>query len=210
MPMLVILACWLVYVTVQGGDNMVGGRMYVPVLPLFFAALVGLLPHPGGKAAIPLVVSALALSLVFGYLYDRPTRLHAASWRAGVASGYAIGQYLRNHFPQDTLVALNPAGAIPFYSQMPTIDMLGLNNYHIAHYGERDPRLRYGHQVGDGKYVLSQEPDIVLLGAGSSRLPGPFISDQEIWHSTEFWTLYAPVKWGDAGWAYIRAPNSIP
>ena len=118
------------------------------------------------------------------------------------------GIYLRDHFSSDTVVALNPAGIIPYYSGLPTIDMLGLNDRHIAHYGRRDRQLRFGHQVGDGHYVLSQEPDVILLG---SRRPGqthPRVSDREIWASEEFHNNYIRADWEGIGTAYIRRSHS--
>ena len=65
--------------------------------------------------------------------------------------------------------------AIPYHSGLPTIDMLGLTDAHVA---RRRPDLRYrypGHQRHDGPYVLSRSPDLILLANGPVvGRPGPF------------------------------------
>lgn len=82
-------------------------------------------------------------------------------------------EWLDRHAPEGSLVAATPAGAIAYYSRMRIIDMLGLNDVHIAHFGRTgygwDPA---GHEKGDGKYVFSRSPDFVLLG-NVAVLPRP-------------------------------------
>ena len=94
---------------------------------------------------------------------------------------------------------------IPYYSGLPTIDMLGLNDVHIAHHGKRDPMMRFAHQVGDGAYVLSREPGVILFGGFLKKeASGYFVSDRQIWSSPEFERHYVPVEWPDVGWAWVR------
>ena len=208
LPLLFISISWLLYVTAQGGDNFPGGRMYLPVVPLLFTALAALFAHfPRHRASVWLT-GALVLSLVAGYLGDQQTLDTVAAERTLFTIRYNAAQYLRTHFPQDTLIALNPAGVIPYYSGMRTIDMLGLNDFHIAHHGRRDLSLPYAHQAGDGPYVLRRSPDIILLGNAASLLPAPFVSDQGIWSSGAFHKDYAPVQWPNIGWAYVRVASA--
>jgi hypothetical protein len=59
-------------------------------------------------------------------------------------------------------VAVEAAGALPYYSQRPTIDILGLNDRHIASLdvatiGQGKP----GHEKIDIPYVLDRRPDII-------------------------------------------------
>ena len=71
------------------------------------------------------------------------------------------------------------AGAIPYFSRLPTIDMLGLNDIHIAHEGERASSSGAGHDRFDAQYVLSKQPTFVVLspmyedGAKSARRDDP-------------------------------------
>jgi arabinofuranosyltransferase len=205
--MLTITAVWLMYVTLQGGDNMVGGRVIIPMLPLTYVALIDLAPRIPSRAPISLI-GFLCAGLLVSYAFDHGVHRHINGWRTDYVVRQKAGMYLRDHFLAGTIVALNPAGIIPYYSGLPTIDMLGLNDRHIAHNGERDHQLPFGHQAGDGKYVLSQEPDVVLFGSSLSRQPGALISDREIWASPEFHNKYIPVDWTGIGTAYIKKGHS--
>lgn len=206
--MLVIVAIWLIYVTIQGGDNMVGGRILIPILPLAYVAFVLLAPQlpQGVSGGLLVLVSA---SLLVSYHLDQNVLRQINNWRKFYVTRYEAGTYLRNHFPSGTIVALNAAGIIPYYSGLPTIDMLGLNDRYIAHHGKRDRQLRVGHQAGDGEYVLSQQPDIVLFCWTLSRRPCNFISDREIWASTTFQNQFIPVDWPGIGTAYIKKDPEV-
>jgi hypothetical protein len=65
--------------------------------------------------------------------------------------------------PPDTLMAIHSAGAIPYYAGLPTIDMWGLTDHHIA----RAPAPTMGeglagHEKGDPAYVFGREPALYL------------------------------------------------
>jgi hypothetical protein len=203
-PLAFIALAWLVQVAVQGGDNMVGGRILIPALPLVYVALVALARElPLAPAAA--VVALLCGALVVRYLGDEEVARQAGSWRKGAVVYRAAGEILRDRFPPDSLVALNPAGMIPYYSELPTIDMLGLNDLHIAHEGKRDAMMRFAHQVGDGAYVLRREPDVILFGGFLKREASPyFVSDRQIWASKRFQRDYEVVEWPGVGWAWVR------
>ena len=70
--------------------------------------------------------------------------------------------------------------------QVPYIDMLGLNDRRIATRPVRQARLPWqrvpGHAKGDGAYVLSRHPDILILGPaeGTEAHRPMFLSDLEI------------------------------
>ena len=196
---------WLAYVFLVGGDNLVGGRILVPMLPLVYAALVYLVQSSGLSfrwAGVLILLTAAVL--IFGYVQDEEIRGHAARWRRNFTVRKNIGLYLKANYPPDTLVALNPAGIIPFYSELPTIDMLGLNDTAIAHHGDRDYSLPFGHQAGDGEYILSRQPQIILLGGTASKVPGGFLSDQQIGNSEVFQNEYHLETWPGMGYAFVR------
>lgn len=86
-------------------------------------------------------------------------------------------RWLEVHAPPGSLVAATPAGSIAFHTRHDVIDMLGLNDAHIA----RAPSgsvgfLRPGHMKGDGAYVLARRPTHVLLG-NVAVLPFPIEDD---------------------------------
>ena len=201
--LLVVVVIWLVNVVVQGGDNLVGGRMIIPILPLAYGMLFYFLP----RVRLPFLLSIvclLCLATVVLYNIDEKVASSRDQWRKTSVVRRQAGIYLREHFDPGTTVALNAAGIIPYYSELPTIDMLGLNNKHIAHHGKRDYTLRVGHQAGDGEYVLSLFPDIILFGGSMNQMPDNYISDREIAASPDFAYYYKYEKWEDIGIAFIK------
>jgi hypothetical protein len=73
-----------------------------------------------------------------------------------------VGRFLGDHFPGAT-VATGAAGKIPYFSDLHTIDMLGLNDRHIA---RTEPRSSIpGHGRFDVEYVLARKPDIIASHA---------------------------------------------
>jgi hypothetical protein len=206
-PVAALLAIWLVYLAALGGDNMIGARMLVPVLPLLFVLAIKTLerfPFPlsaGGVAAASLV-------LAFAYLQTDRIQERIEHWRGQSVLRKEIGIRLRDGFPPGTLIATNAAGIIPYYSEQPTIDMLGLNDEDIAHRGKRNRGLRFAHQAGDGAYVLSRRPKVILLGPVGKRGPGKFVSDREIWFNPEFHASYRPVEIVPTRWAFVRKENA--
>lgn len=77
-----------------------------------------------------------------------------------------IGKWLKNNAKSTDIVAVAPAGAIPFYSGLRTIDMLGLNDLYIAHKKVKMGKGRTGHEKYDNTYVFSRRPDYIYLGLG--------------------------------------------
>ncbi len=69
-----------------------------------------------------------------------------------------VALYLSHNAPAGSWIALGEAGIIPYYAKsVNVIDLLGLMDRHVAHI----PGLL--HQKGDAEYVLSRNPDYVLL-----------------------------------------------
>jgi hypothetical protein len=77
-----------------------------------------------------------------------------------VRDASAIGMALRETDPS-MLVAANNVGAIAYYAPQSFLDMLGLNDRHIA----RAPGKELGipaHESHDGSYVLDRAPDLIF------------------------------------------------
>src|SRR6185369_15701785 len=80
-------------------------------------------------------------------------------------------------------IALSVAGVVPYRTELPTIDLLGLNDRRIA----QAPPARYrslpGHHKIDPGYVLDErKPDLIFLNMGSC------VSDQPL-PALEPWDL---------------------
>ena len=64
---------------------------------------------------------------------------------------------------------MNHAGAVPFYSDLPTLDMAGLNDRHIARLeGAR-------HNKWDPGYVLGRKPAFIVLNTRSEPRGGVYV-----------------------------------
>jgi arabinofuranosyltransferase len=76
----------------------------------------------------------------------------------------ATGLFLHAAFGNEQpLVAVIAAGAIPYWSQLPTLDLFGLNDAHIARFGKRLMGPKQGHDLWDADYVASRQPDLIIL-----------------------------------------------
>ena len=181
--------------------------MLLPALPLIYVALVKMAHNLALKPKLAIFASTvICLGLVLSYVFDTKVKTYRHVWRKTYVKLKEAGIYMHNNFPQGTLVALNPAGVMPFYSKLPTIDMHGLNDFHIAHYGKRDRTVPIGHQAGDGAYVLSKQPGIILLGILHKEPHHRFrpLSDREMWSSDEFHEKYKLEEWPGIGFAYVK------
>jgi arabinofuranosyltransferase len=71
--------------------------------------------------------------------------------------------WLRDNTPPNTVLAAFAAGAMADFSNRYTVDMLGLNDVHIAHVQVPDMGSEVaGHEKRDPAYVLARRPDYIL------------------------------------------------
>lgn len=142
-------------------------RFMAPLLPLVAILLdetVSAVPWAASKRLpFTLLVAAAALWPSFTGAEYRQYRLEQdilfPRWEA-------VGRRLGEVFPAGTRVACTAIGRIPYFSGLPTLDMLGLTDRHIAHVkADFDPSRRW-HEKHDGDYVLRRRPDILLVGNG--------------------------------------------
>jgi hypothetical protein len=190
------------YTALVGGDVFPAYRFLVPVLPFLYLlvgdGLAGLeetigtavtrrrqdAPGAGrrfSRQAIPVVTVGLLLA-VTALATHRPSSAFAwREWRGGnrySESLRMVGRWLRAEVPPGTWIALNPAGALPYESRLPAIDMLGLNDREIALTPvERLGRGRLaGHEKGNGQSVFDRRPEIIFIGGVKLDTP-PALQD---------------------------------
>ncbi len=129
-------------------------------------------------ALLPLLVSrelrwmapALVLmALVESAWWQEPHQRYDVVW-----NNVAIGRKLKEISRPDETLAIGAAGAIPYYSGLVTYDTLGLNDRHIARVPVKDPaRLGFGHERGDGAYILAKNPTYLVPTPLRSMVAGP-------------------------------------
>jgi hypothetical protein len=108
-------------------------------------------------------------------------------------AGMLVGVWLGANVPPDAVLATNTAGSVPYYSRLRTIDMLGLNDAHIAHREVDDLGAGWvGHEKRDGAYVLSRRPDYVMFASSLGSIQPAFPSDRELYTDPLFHRLYEP------------------
>jgi len=160
-----LLGGWLAYVVWIGGDIFPGYRHLAPTLvPL--SMLVGVaaagLAKTRGRTLAVLGLLAAGGGAQWADQQEAPhfVRAELETW---VWDGQVIGELLGQAFP-GSLVAVSAAGCVPYWSGLPSLDMLGLNDRWIATHPPADRgRGWLGHDLGDGAYVLEQAPDLLLF-----------------------------------------------
>ena len=191
---------WLAYIALVGGDIFPGWRHLTPVVALMAMlnaeGLIWLQKRRQARWQNVTLLTLFAASFS-GYAYlqftdEQNQRAIEERWEW---DGEVIGLMLKQGFAsQQPLMAVDPAGCLPFWSELPALDMMGLNDYHIPRNPPPDFGQGYiGHELGDGDYVLSRQPDLVVFCSPSGSYEPCFRSGKEM-HGTEtFQDLYTPV-----------------
>jgi arabinofuranosyltransferase len=179
------------YIIIYGGDHMPGFRFLIPLLPiiaLLCTELAARLPIRGLFIATVLLI----VNTLFIYIYDPVEFTDAKETDTAAFNGALVGNYLNTILPAGQLIATNSAGAIPFFAPRHRfIDMLGICDTTISRrkfIPVLTPwQLVPGHEKGDGNYVLSRKPDIIILGPSQGSIHTIwFLSDAEILNNPLF------------------------
>jgi hypothetical protein len=110
------------------------------------------------------------------------------------------GKWLATNFAPQDLLAVKPAGIIPYYSGLTAVDFYCLLDRRSAASGRRVQSNRVGHQRVNVPYVLSLRPKVVLLDEQlypSDRLPDPQAGDGPVetdWRADARSRDYFPVR----------------
>jgi arabinofuranosyltransferase len=151
---LLFVMAFAAYVCLIGGDLM-EFRFMVPILPalaLFLSDGCRLLSgRAGGRAAgrwmsigCVVLVALLQLPSLAGFT-PREGMPSLEQLARSTRRWSAVGQWLGHYAREGEVVATTAAGAIPYYSDLPTIDMHGLSDRSIAQLPV-DARGRVGHE----------------------------------------------------------------
>ena len=159
---------YVAYVTWTGGDHFAWLRFYAPVLPLaaIMAAevikcltAVAVWPKFRRLSCAVVLVGMLAVFLGTSMRIDYPAAQKHHVW---VKWWRNVGLWSRDAFPSDYRFAIIPAGIIPYLSGHPILDLLGLTDREVAHYGEIDATEAPGHQKSNIVTVLNRKPEVIL------------------------------------------------
>lgn len=116
-------------------------RYLLPAIPLILVGLTlgawrlgRMLPH--GWARVPLGILGIASLLQAALTVDPESRHLHNDVRNINQVQRELGLWLGAHLPPNTWIAASDAGAIRYFSGLPTIDVLGLNTPEMLHHDE--------------------------------------------------------------------------
>lgn len=188
---LTVAVSWFAYVALVGGDIFPAWRQLVPGLAaVCFVAAEGLelvTPRLSKLTVAVGTVALLAAHMVTQWREPENLRGRSERWEW---AGEDLGQKLArtfSHAPQQPLLAVDAAGALSYWSRLPSLDMLGLNDAWIP----RHPPPGFGtgpigHELGDGAYVFRRQPDLIAFcGACGARAPC-FVGGRQLLALPEF------------------------
>jgi arabinofuranosyltransferase len=187
---------WMVYLVIIGGDIFPAWRHFVPLL-VIFVMMVGITAEwisqqkraASFATALTICVVFLTVFVWLQFRDDENLRAISERWEW---DGKAVGTMLKEAFgPQQPLMAIDPAGCLPYWSELPSLDMLGLNDYHLP----RNPPANLGqgavgHELGDGQYVLDRKPDLVIFLLPTGAEHGYFPSGKQMQRDPRFFRDY--------------------
>ncbi len=205
-----IIIPYAAYIVYVGGDWSVG-RFFVPLLPLFYLLFsTGLVdmwiwlrgftlqslgttaPKLGITGAILLAILLFSTSSWNG---EYGIFIGGFSARTATIARETMGKWLRANSPPGTLIAVDAAGQVPYFSGLRAIDMFGINDWHIgrmnvATLGTGTP----GHEKFDLGYVVARAPKYVVIYGNAldavpeyERAPVTWTRDPDL---LKFLTLY--------------------
>jgi len=165
-----VIASRVLFQLWSGGEVMGHHRFLAPALPAYFLVFQYGLDNLRqrlrvqsiwvGRYGVSLVPILIAAHMAIAPLLDiRPALLQYAQ---GLEKAHIqLGIWLNQHTPATARIAIGDAGAVPYYSDRYTIDLMALNDAYLA----RLPG-RFGQKV-DVLYVFSQQPDYLILLSSS-------------------------------------------
>jgi hypothetical protein len=199
LPALVVLVGWSLYVGLVGGDIFPGWRQLVPAV-VALGMVLAEAAHAaserfrrGALIVVGFAVPALVAGL-FVQTWDRENiRAKNELWEH---EGRPLGHLLRRAFGEKrVLIAVDAAGALPYFSELPALDLLGLNDRHIAtHPPPGFGRGGIGHELGDGAYAFERRPEIFAFNGSTGARAPMFLSGRQIFARNDFHREYQYVR----------------
>lgn len=197
---------WLAYMVFIGGDYAPAWRHIVPVVALLAVALgegVFYLWERFRRRTARIAIAAVLAIMLPGFIYNQFTNENnmMAKKELWPWDDRVIGIMLREAFEYDQpLFAMTAAGCLPYFSKLPSLDMLGLNDYYIPRHPPTIKGKRstgggpLGHELGHGLYVLSRKPDLVSFCGPKGSERACYRSGKHMELYPEFHANYTPVN----------------
>ena len=169
-----VSVAWMAYVVVVGADFM-EFRFMVPILPVLAIAASFLVDHfRRRRSQIALVATLAVFSLAHAVfpngIYPVLSFPELSHWPNESATTWlAMGETLAETFPggldepDQPLIAVAPLGVISYFSDLPTVDMLGLSDPEVAREGRPFPLYYPGHvRMANVDYLVERGVALVV------------------------------------------------
>ncbi|MCD6587602.1 MAG: hypothetical protein J7K88_03530 [Candidatus Fermentibacteraceae bacterium] len=182
---------WAVYLVLTGGDVFPAYRQFVPLVVLFTWICAEEFPEIKRTRRISAILAVVFVLFAAVQLFDsrnRNARRELWEW-----DGRVTALVLKEAFGErEPLLAVTAAGTLPYWSELPVLDMLGLNDRYLAvNQGNRNWEGMPGHQVCNPEYILARQPDIVCFNAAG--VPAGLAIAESLVVSEEFLNSYSRV-----------------
>ena len=200
-PLILIFVLWSGYLVLIGGDIFAAWRHVVPLVVVLALVTTDAACDAwqrfnlrGRRAMLATIVLA-ALGGAFWTQSHDERNLRALSQQSEW-DGRTVGLMLRRTFGDAApLIAVDAAGSVPYWSRLPALDMLGLNDAHIPFRPPPDFGKGFiGHELGDGRYVLDRRPDLILFRGPAGSKNAVYRSGLQLQALPEFRREYSLVK----------------
>jgi hypothetical protein len=205
---------WLTYTAVIGGDMLGMFRFFAPILPMMVITVVALCAEAGWLSRLQgslILVVILGLALLPPSLWGKERRLVDIHMSEANLGGWMLaGDAMAEQFPSNAVIALGPAGYIPWITGMKSYDFYGLVDPAIAHKEVEFTHGYAGHEKHDGALVLERRPDYILIGnvditdQPRTQLIPPLDREVDIVTNEDFQQDYEQIHIPVAGGKYLN------
>ena len=171
LTLLSVCGVWALYIVKVGGDFM-EFRFMIPILPYLMLCFVWVIQRQQVAIVRLIAVSCIFFGSISHQLLFK--NFHGIETIGGLDNfvnrrdfnwkgiGLKLGQLLPNP-ERGVTIAINAAGAIPYYSRLRAIDMLGVNDRWVALHGVPIEPFRPGHsKQGTLRYCLDTDVNLVI------------------------------------------------
>lgn len=196
----IILIIWLSYISFIGGDIFPAFRHHYITFVVLMLVIIDGANHAINSNIIKKwqqYISTITLILMFSFfilqqyseVYYTTAKKELWEWQLK-----SLSEKMKLAFAEKKpLIAVDAAGSLPYWTEFPAIDMLGLNDYYI-------PRNKpvnmgngqLGHELGDANYILNRNPDIILFHIGL-KTPVHY-ADTLLYRNERFRNQFTPVN----------------
>jgi hypothetical protein len=114
--------------------------------------------------AVAVTLLALALAYASSWMGEYGLYIRGFDAARATEARETMGRWLKANAPRGTWIAVDAAGQVPYFSELPAIDMFGINDLHIgrlnvATLGQGTP----GHEKFDLAYIIARAPRFVII-----------------------------------------------